>query len=145
MLPIPIDKVSEQWPAIKESIARSLSSIVKVTEESLATILEALLKDKLRAWVLYDKENMEKALALFTTAISVEPISKTKNLFIYSAASFGVMSEEAWEEAFKYTKAHAKAFGCHKIIAVTENARIIKVVEKLGGSVKTRQVELEVN
>ena len=107
----------------------------------MINVLEALLSDKVACWSIADEE---KVYGVLLTTVIEDIGTKDRSLLIYSLYGFQDLPDKLWGKGLGDLKAYAKTLDCGRIIAYTNNARIIKMVKKLGGEVDFTLIGLEV-
>ncbi len=140
------DDITKHWDEISEAISKALPPFTKRTRGRMNSILASLLSGKMHCWVVteYNKDNDITILyALATTEITIDPVSYTKNLLIFSLYAFQPVPFKLWEDGFDTLSKFAKVHECDNILAFTDIPRIEEIVKKIGGSV-TSLIKLEV-
>jgi len=124
-------EVLENWEKfIKPAIEVSLPP-TDIGLRDMKVILNAMMKDYLHCWLLYEAKGDMKPLAIATTKFSGNPGVEAKNLLIYSLFSVGGLKEEALKLGFNTLKKFAKVNDCQKIIGYTNISRIVDMVKSL--------------
>lgn len=140
------DDIEKRWPNLKDAILASLPSYVNnEDEDSINRLLFALLDGTLQCWILVEYENKEsKIRAVLTTTITVDDLSGTRNLLIYSLTSFEQLTQDILMDGYSSLREFAKSNKCFKITAFTDIPRVIEMVKSVGGNVSQTLIELEV-
>lgn len=139
------DQIARHWDEIKSHLEKSLSPFVEVTPTTMNSIFEALLAGRAQAWTLWENvEDKIKIYAMGTTYIQVDPLSRTKNLLIYSVSGYSFVPEGLWKEGLEKIRLFAKEKGCFKILAYSSVRRILDIADALGGDTKTYYIEWKV-
>jgi hypothetical protein len=149
------DKVSTFWPLVEKSLRLAIESGdppgVPDTPETYTNILKSMLEGYVDCFMIGEVANEAKVvddfriLAIGTTIVSTDPVSGSRTLLIYTLSSFVVITDETWRWAFSHLMEYAQERGCVSMIAITRNARVLDIINKLGGSTEYRLVELEVD
>ena len=141
------DDISKWWTGISESISRSLPPFTRATQDRMSIILESLLKGAMDCWVLteYDHEKDTTTLfAIATTEVTIDYVSNTKNLSIFSLYALQTPSIEQWKDAFDTIKRYANHKNCTYVLGFTSSYAIVELVNKLGGDTSSILIKLEV-
>lgn len=130
------DQIARMWDAIKFSLEETLPPTVVVGPNTFNNILTAALCDKMQVWfgVSKEEDGRNRLDAIIVTTMSVEEVSGTKSLLIYSAYAYETLSLGTWKEYLTVGQKFAKARNCQHLAAYTDNERIRRVVRNLEGS-----------
>lgn len=134
----------DHWHFIKDSIIRSFPPIACATEESLLAAQEAFLLGEMDCWFGVESLESQEIIAVMTTKMVREDITGTKNMLIFSVATYQLHNADLWISGYKTLKAYAKSKGCAKIISFTDNPRVVNIAESLGADVTWHFIQLEV-
>ena len=138
MLP---EQVSSQWETIWASMECVMAEQAR-TEKGKSNVLSAMLAGEMQCWLLKDDED-DEVLALASTCFFYDP-SGRKSLFIYTLLGYKPVSIKLWTEAFETLSKWAGFRGCDSVMAHTQNAKIIRLVNHLGGKAEDTLVYLDV-
>lgn len=83
-------------------------------------------------------------LALTSLMVQYEPVTKTRNLLIYSLYGFENLPLKDWMEGLTRVRNIALAKKCEYIIAETNNERVKQIVRSFGGDTSWSLVKLGV-
>lgn len=122
---------------------KSLPPSIGRTKRGMVNILEAVLLGNLTVWIVTD-EDQEDVIAVVTTKVQFEEVSKTRDLLIYSFTSFGDMSLNFWNEAYETLEKYAVSQNCQNILAYTTNEEIIDFFNRKGAKTDNRLIQMEV-
>lgn len=139
----PIENIEKFWDGIAKSIKENLPPTVYGLKVSTDYILTKLLTDEMQMWVFMDDER-EGVHGFIITAFSEELAFKIRQLIVYAAVSVIHIPNEEWSKAFGIVKDFAYKYECSKILAYTNNPRVIEIVNTLGGSAEYHLAVLEV-
>lgn len=142
MLP---EQVSEQWTIIKEAIQAS-AGVYTIPEAKMTNILSMLLSGNMQCWVLVDGNNRADVYAVITTFTYDDPLGE-KTLFVFSLYAYKNIPIRLWKSLFGTLKRWAKSLGCSSVSAYVRNEAEKKLLERMGGDIKTVlvRVPLETN
>ena len=139
------NQIAQAWPGVKEPIRKALIPQMDVTDESLNSILQHLTQGTSQMWLLTDLVDGKIVIyAVGTTCFSIEAMTKTKNLLIYSLYGFRLIPDHLWKDGLATLKAFAKRERCIKLIAFTLVDRVVEIAQRLGAQVNVRQLTWEV-
>jgi len=139
--------ISKWWSGISEGISRSLPPFTKYTKDRMSSILKCLMEDTLHCWVLtqYDSvKNTTIMYAIVTTEFTVDTVTITKNLTIFSLYALQPVPEQMWKDGFDTLAKFAKANHCNQILAFSDIPQVINIVNKLGGDTSTTLIKMEI-
>ena len=138
-------QIAQAWPSLREPIRKALIPQMDVSAEALNNILRNLEQGTSQAWLLTDiVEGRSVVYAVGTTCFSVEAMTGTKNLLIYSLYGFQFIPEHIWKDSLNTLLIFAKREGCFKLIAFTLVDRVIEIAQGLGAQSNIRQLTWEV-
>lgn len=128
------DQIARHWSGyIKESVRASMPTHAERSDAAMNNVLGALLASQAQCWVIrVDK----KVRGVVTTFISVDAISKTRNLLLYS-----LLIDNPTPGIFRDIRdtllAFAKGEGCSHGYAYVHYPEMVDIAEKLGASCQT--------
>ena len=122
------EQVAEYWEGIKFAVEESLPPVAVEKPGTLNRILEAMLVGIIQAWVSLRRED-KKVVALVTTTVADDNISRTKSLLIYSTYAFEQSEKSDWIEGFAALSKFAKGMKCDNITAYSNEADILKIAQ----------------
>ena len=134
-------KVAEMWPQLKMGIGAGLPRGVVCTDVLLENVLQALLRNDMRLWLLVEEE---KGLCVLFTGTITQSVCEPGdlNLLIYSLYVHQAPGKKEIVDAFNTLSRTAKAWGCKRIGMATQDERIMAVVRKMSGGVVDTYVEV---
>lgn len=132
LLKMTAEQVANYWDDIKELVKESLPPTAEKSDRSMNRVLESMLLGIIDAWISFRKEDKE-VVALATTTISNDNISKTKTLLIYTTTTLTQSTAMDWQEGFAALSKYAKKLNCHAISCYTTDPEIRKIAAKFGG------------
>lgn len=124
------DQICERWEVIGFAIENALPPDVTNDPESMNNILLALMEEKLRCWVYYDRE---KIRAIVTTQIIEDVASKQKRLLLYTAYAFDKLESSDWISGLEALRKYARSKDCLSIVAYTKLEYMAKLARDIGG------------
>ena len=132
--------VVAQWNEVEQVFVDSFVHIKKDwNEEEKTLLLKAVSDNQLQCWGVF-KDN--KLIAFATTAITIEFWGE-KKLLIFSLYGFDRVSLQSWHKLISDLSKYAKSSGCKKIVAFTNNERVIEIVKMYGGDFSA-YIEMEI-
>jgi hypothetical protein len=128
-------QIAAHWPTLKFGIENSLPPVAMEAGDKINKIYLSLLMGESDCWIQHKiVEGATKILGMAVTRIMTDDNSGTKNLLIYCLYNYRPMEDEDWGENFYIIKKYGKAKGCHRLIAYSNEKRLIYITRKLGGS-----------
>jgi hypothetical protein len=127
--------ITKHWNVIKNSILASLPENEQVNENLL---LKHALTGQLECWfVVRENKGINEIIGILTTVINNDLFASSKSMIVYSIYNLKEETAELdiWNEEFERFEKYARSKGCKKIIAYSDNPRIIEVVKKLGWNI----------
>ena len=122
------DQISRFWPYIKYALEQSDLDNIYSTRAKMNNVLESLLFDGMQNWLIINPENFD-ILGNVITPIYVDNSTKTKVLRVYNLFGFEDLSNEIWEDNFHTMIEFAKASGCERLDAFTDNEKVLKMAK----------------
>jgi len=131
------EQVSERWDSIKYGIYDALPPYSGEREELMNEILISILCERIICWLSYiiDDEGIKQVDGFVTTAIVTDPISKTRNLLLYTVMRYGNEIERSWAEGHVALSKFGKSKNCENIIAYTNSNAVLKRAKAAGGDI----------
>jgi hypothetical protein len=137
MLRLLPDQAASQWDALKVLINQSLPEGERNQDALNARMLRMILAGEMSVWICgIEEEDGFNPHLLMTTQECVDEHLGTKSLLIYSFTGLRPLSNEIYGHLGNKMRLYAKAIGCSKIMAYTNEERIRRVCESMGA--KTR-------
>ena len=127
-----VEQITSLWDSIRYSIISSISHISKTEPKNIRNILCQLLRQDLQCWCVFDGN--KKIYGYITTTISIDSISKSRTLLIYSLFLFHKATDDMWKDGIEALEKYAKANKCNNITAYSTNPIVISIAEKQGYS-----------
>ncbi len=139
-------QVGYYWDVIAPGIEKGLPPTSYGSDKVMSNILATLLSDNMQCWIITTSPevNGSSIVGLVITRIVDGGPTLIKNLEVYCLYAFKPMNNELWKDGFITLRKFAKANDCYRIIAYSDNVRVIEMVESLGGSSNYRFITLEV-
>ncbi len=129
------DQISRLWDIIKYAVEQSLPPIVNEHPDKMNRILASALNGTITVWASYNKsENENNFEGIVLTRFLYDDASGSKSLLIYCLYGYNSVDESSWIHGLQTIAKYAKAKGCSRIVAYTQEPYIVKVVDYLGGS-----------
>lgn len=91
-----------------------------------------------------DAPENSKVLVLGLTQVTEDAVSGLCFMNIYSLYAFEPISPKLWKSAWERFRKYAKTLGVNRVLALTDNPAVVRMVDRLGGSTRQRSVQLEV-
>jgi hypothetical protein len=139
------EQAARHWKELEDILLRSLPPDVYLNEESTTNILQAINLGTLVIWVSVtpnDKEKTTTIHAVVSTMIANDSITGTRNLLIYTLTAVGHIPDDEYVEGYKNIVAYAKSRGCHKVIAFSNNDRVLDVAKKFNVDASWRMLQI---
>ena len=131
------DQIANMWDILKFGIENSLPPISGEGPDKINKIFEALLSGGYDCWVRLSARRRRKANlnleSMVVTTITTDHASDTNNFLIYTMYGFRPISDEEWLEGYMTLAKYAKAKGCNRMIAYSNEPRVLDIVDKIGG------------
>lgn len=140
------EQISRIWDSIKLSIVAAAPPEMAQEGIEYEGILYSLLSGKMDAWISHGKSKkggMEPN-GIMLTGVTVDQFTGTKNLLIYVYHLWRPARDIVHMSNVDTLKEYARAKGCKKLVAYSENPRIIDIGTKAGFNVDFRVLTLEV-
>jgi hypothetical protein len=135
MLQIWPSQLEPIWPTVWEHVSRAFPPHLTMKPETEANTLRSLLEGSLTLWVWLDDTDRAGLLMILTPLY--EGVNDQRNLLVFALTSFEGFSFMAnAQRVIKALQTYARAQGCGKLVAYTENPVIVKLTERTGGSVR---------
>lgn len=142
------EQIGANWGLIRQAILKSYPSHLPYSECILTNIYKSLLVQDMECWMLtemdFDDLTKSQPLAIAITQKAVDHISGLVFLNFYSLYAFKVVSSKRWVSAWERFRRYAKSVGVDRILAISSNPAVARLVTKLGGSAESRSIQLEV-
>lgn len=138
------EHVAHNWPIIRLSLLKSWPEGSTLSEEALANIQVAMGEGVMDCWMVIQQleDRSQKILAVMTGYPSSDGLVGDKSYHIFSLFGFGYLPNELWRTGFEAIAQRANSLGCSELTAISSNARVIKMLEWLGGDSSTRLVRV---
>lgn len=144
-------EIMQRWPQIAEAIGKCLPPYTYASAERMGNIQRAAMRGDVQLWkVLGERRaradgNFEIVLlGLLVTAWDFDAISEVRNLSIYALYGISYMADDIYAEGLDVLRKFAKAHGCHRIVALTAEPRLIELAKQVGGDTQYSFLSLEV-
>ena len=135
------EQVSASWNTIAPEIAKGLPPMQQASHDTMVSILEAVLSERLEVWV-YLNETEGNTKAVVATTIYRDPVINVPYLLIYSFSSFKPMTSDEWKDGFETLRKYATGLDVKSIIAYTAHEGVIKMAtSRLGASAEYTVLE----
>lgn len=139
MLP---EQISDKWEEFAPLIEMSLPPAVNRRRQRMANVLRSILLEELEVWCYWDKQKSLRYVV--STYVQVEPVSLSRDLLIYSFTSLGSLDIQELVRGFEVLKKYAESRGCYAILAYVDDARVMQVLERIGGKGNFTLMQMEV-
>lgn len=130
------DQVAEIWPVIKEGLEEDLELPILGKHRYRETnIFESLLAGSVEAWAMYDKEEDEETIRLYTitlASIYTDPCTKNRNFFIFSILWYRDAPKEYLLELKEALTKYAKSKNCHTMSSATNRKELVELAGQMG-------------
>lgn len=101
----------------------------------------------MQAWVITTdaRVNGESILGLIVSRIIDGGVTGVNNLELYTITAFKHIPSELWEDGFKTLEKYARTKNCYRVVAYSDNKRVLDMADRLGWSSEytflTKEVE----
>jgi hypothetical protein len=139
------EQITQRW----DSLWLFIKPSIKDGEGRKESLLRATIGGMLNCWVVWeqDGQNLDRIVAIITTAPLMDMISGTRVLTIYSLHLMEPVEKlpaQAWEVAMATFKAHARDSQCDSIIAYVNTSSLVRKGVALGAVVDCQVLRWEV-
>ena len=141
-------QVGHYWDLLAPWIEAGLPPTTYGSDKRMTYILKDLMSnDNIQCWMITasPQVNGSSIMGVVITRVVDGGPTLIRNLEIYCMYAFKPISEDLWKEGFETLRKFARHKGCYRIIAYSDNVRVIDIVDKLGGSSNYRFITLEVD
>lgn len=137
---------SGEW---KEVLTRSVAVgfLPHSDPKGVATVLGQLERGRYRAYVVgasLPEQPDQTAVAIAICYRVLEESTGRYILFIWALLGIEHLGEEDWQQGFRLLAEEARKLHCSSIQAISDNPRVIELVEQLGGNASKRLIRMEV-
>lgn len=129
--------VSKHWDTLGELLLQALPPQVQQDELTRSSLLEAVVKETLQVWIVLVGDGPRKGqlAGTFSTYITVDMITKSKSLVVYTVTGYGMVDNRALLEGMGKVREYAKGKGCSAICANLLPGPLQDKAQKLGANV----------
>ena len=138
------DQIMEHWHFIKESMEKAFPPVAHATGDVMLIIQEQFLLGDMQCWFGVESLDSAGIVAVMTTKVVYDEVTKTKNMLIFSVTSYMMHSEELWFDGYETLRAYARSKGCNKIISFSDNPQVMHIAKKLGANVEWKLIQLDI-
>lgn len=115
--------------------------------KGVETVMAQLKRGRYRAYVLGASLPEQPEQAAVAIAICYRVIDEALGqyvFFIWALLGTEHLAGEDWQQGFRMLRDEARKLQCNRIQAISNNPRVIELVEQLGGKADKRLINLEV-
>jgi len=144
---VALDDMSKYYTVIADAVMAGLGTAVHPSDiHSLAARAMARIADgRLQCWALMaDGAARSSFIGVITTQIFDEPVAGFRGLVIYSAYASQYISEAGWQHVYRVLYAWAKQNRCSRIVAYSDNPRVVRLCESFGANTSRREIVKEI-
>jgi hypothetical protein len=136
MLP---EQVSDRWDILADGIEANLPYVNDEDAEKMNNILSAILSDEIQCWISYRNkpDGTKNGVALVLTTTVDDLITRTRSLILYLVWAWEKTQASDWIEGFQAMQGFAKLMKCHRVIAYSNEEKVIKIAEKFNADMQT--------
>jgi len=138
------DQVMNYWPMIKGGIEASLPPVTGDSKEKMNNILIELLDGRLDCWIAFRKDIEVDVVAIIITSISYDSRGDTSSLLLYCVYALKQTEGQDWVEGYEALSKYARANNCSRMVAYSNDEKILKIVEKFGGDASYRFLSIPI-
>lgn len=133
----------------KEVLGRSVAVglLPAYDPKGVEVVMKQLERGRYRAYVLgaaLPEQPDQTAVAIAICYRVLEESSGKYIFFIWALLGIEHLGGEDWQQGFRLLAEEARKLHCSCIQAVSDNPRVIELVEQLGGNAEKRLIRLEV-
>ena len=129
------------WDKIKEAMDASLPSSVAINK---ANLLASILDDRVQIWLICSTGSSGKLRGILSTVILDDPNSGTRDCLVFMAHTFLPVSVEGWGDIDRALIKFAQGNRCDRITTISDEPRVIKLMEYFGYDTSYRFIQKEV-
>ena len=112
-------------------------------------VLREIQSGKIQLWAIGVQKSEKESVALGVVATSfvIDHLTGDRNLLVnalHKANESVELSDDVWLDGILHLKMYALQQGCKKIVAFSDNPRVVEMFERFGGSAKVRFLQMEV-
>jgi len=137
-------QISRYWDLVKIAVHGSLPPGT-ITPEREHFLLQSLMEGKGQVWVVPGDSTGSRVRAMLITTDYTDDITQTKDFLVYATYSFIPVPDEIWKRVEEDLQKIAKAAGCDRIVAFTDEPRVIELMELFGYDSSYRFMVKEIN
>jgi hypothetical protein len=134
----------DHWHFIKDAMEKAFPPVAQQSEEAFLAMQEQFLLGEMDCWFGVESLDSEEIIAVMTTKVVNDEVTRTRNMLIFSVTSYQVHSMNLWIDGYDTLKKYAAAKGCAKIISFSDNPRVLSIAKNLGADVEWRLIQLDI-
>lgn len=115
--------VIENFDYVYPFINDALPDVWKSEDNIKESIKDAIKNKRLQVWVY--KNKIGDIQSILTTTVLEDPVTKNRNLLIYTIRNTNVSDDTDWVTGLEILKRYAIGSGCSNIVAYTTNNKIV--------------------
>ena len=138
------DQIMDHWHFIKDSIVRAFPPVAEATPETLLEMQQQFLLGEADCWFGVASLDATDIIAVMTTKVVTDDVSRTQNMLIFSVTSYALHSEDLWNDGYFALAKYARSKGCRKILSYSNNPQVLHIAEKLGADISWRLIQLDI-
>ena len=145
LIRLTVEQISSFWDIIRYAVEQALPPVAGEGPDKMNNVLESLLEGSSDCWTSYEREDNEiKINAVLITKVLIDSVTNTRSLLIYSLYGYNEIDNGSWTEGYKALIKWAIKCKCVRIVGYTDEEKIIRVVEHMGGEAKFRFISLPI-
>lgn len=129
------DQVSDKWPEYGPLILGTLEPEMARTADLSGLVLNALLRNEMQCWLLYEDGEQARPLALAVTRVKTDYLTGTKTMVLVAFAGFAPLTLDMRRAGLDTLKKYAKGAGCVQLIAYAEREGVHELARQLDAEV----------
>lgn len=141
------EQITQHWDELAPAIEAALPPFAYGAQDRMNNILRALLAGDMQcwtAWAVREGETTPLLVAIMTTAFDFDRCSGVRNLLIYSLYSVAGIGDQVYADGIETLKKFAKTKGCHRVVALVEEPRLVEMWIRGGGEGRFTFLTMEV-
>ena len=120
-------QIAKMWDVVRYGLVRTWPIGTEESSERVQDVLRNLLTETVQCWIA---KGDEEFLGFLLTKINICDVTGSKSLNVMSVFGFRVVPDEQWVAGMKQLVEFAKANNCKYITAMSDNAKILRLLER---------------
>jgi len=142
------DQVQRFWNLLVTMVENSVPPIAEGGMNRANKVCAEVYKGNADVWISAERKDGEVVThAMVLTTITWDRLSGVKNLLVYGVYSWGDPSgflNAKWKEAVETLWKYGKKHGCNRIVAYTNDLKVLERAKAFGGKEICRLISFEI-